>query len=371
MKGMKWNSTGKRLFGRAAMLCRSSILPYYFFTFLLLLTSCSMIDEDQSDCGKDAKIDYELQLITNMSIEMETQLDSLNDKDVKEALKDYLKNIFTDFAHDVDLSFYDTQGDSVRLHHDQHIMDANQRSYTLYLPMREYMHLAAANLVNNTQVGLADDERCHPSKLLQQEADTITPHTTGLFTARLPMTVKENEDQTFLVKLYMANCAAALVLDNQGYDTEGMQVFTSGFASGFNINDSTFAFRDKTSVVKTDELDVKNDRQLCFCSVNFPSREPEMTRTVIETTEPFIAQEDENSLWEFQVYVPDPSSAQRRAGRKITRTTLRFRKPLRAGQLKIIRGKVLDDGSVTTNMPEVGVSVTLDWKPGGIYNPEF
>jgi hypothetical protein len=351
------------------MSCRGAFLFLGLFV-LLLFAACSMIDEDQSDCGKDAKIDYELRLITNMSIEMETQLDSLNDKDVKEALKEYLKNIFTDFAHDVDLSFYDTQGDSIRLHHDQHIMDANQRSYTLYLPMREYMHLAAANLVNNTQVGLADDERCHPSKLLQQTVDTITPHTTGLFTARLPMNVKENEDQTFLVKLYMANCAAALVLDNQGYNTQGMQVFTTGFASGFNINDSTFNF-GKSSVVKNDELDVKNDRQLCFCSVNFPSREPETTRTVIETEEPFIAQEGDKSLWEFQVYVPDPSSAQSRAGRKITRTVLRLWKPLRAGQLIIIKGRVQKDGSIATSMSEVGVSVTLDWKPGGIYNPNI
>lgn len=350
--------------------CHRLLLPFYLFTFLLLFASCSMIDEDQSDCGKDAKIDYELRLITNMSIELETKLDSINDKDVKEALREYLKNIFTDFAHDVDLSFYDTKGDSTRLYHDKHIMDANQKSYTLYLPIREYMHLAAANLVNNTQVGLADDERCHPSKLLQQASDTIKPHTTGLFTARLPMDVKENEDQSFNVKLYMANCAAALVLDNQGYDTRGMQVIASGFASGFNINDSTFTF-GKASVVNTDELNVKNDRQQCFCSVNFPSREPETTRTVIETEEPFIAQEGDKSLWEFQVYVPDPSSAQSRAGRKITRTVLRLWKPLRAGQLIIIRGRVQEDGSIATSMSEVGVSVTLDWKPGNTYYPEI
>ena len=352
------------------MSCRGAFLFLGLFV-LLLFAACSMIDEDQSDCGKEAKIDYELRLITNMTLELETQLDMKIDVDVKDALKDYLKDIFTDFAHDVDLSFYDTQGDSIRLQHDQHIMDANQQSYTLLLPMREYMHLAAANLVNNPQVSLADDERCHPSKLLQQAADTINPHTTGLFTARLPMDVKDNEDQSFHVKLYMANCAAALVLDNQGYDTQGMQVFTSGFASGFNINDSTFTF-GKPSVVKTDELNVKNDRQQCFCSVNFPSREPETTRTVIETEEPFIAQEDENSLWEFQVYVPDPSSAQTRAGRKITRTTLRLKKPLRAGQLRIIRGRILKDGSVTTtNVKEVSVSVTLDWKPGGEYHPNI
>ncbi len=335
------------------------------------LTGCSMIDEDQSDCGKDAKINYELELITNMSIEMETQLDLSEHKDVIDALGDHLKHIFTDYAHDVDLSFYDTQKDSVRLFHDTHIMDASQRSYTLYLPKQEYQHLAAANLINNTQVSLTNDERCHPSKLLQLAGDTVTSHTTGLFTARLPMDVKANEDQSFNVKLYMANCAAALVLDNHGYDTRGMQVFTSGFASGFNINDSTFTFDKTTPVVKTDELEVKNSRQQCFCSVNFPSREPQHTRSIIETEEPFVAQADEASLWEFRVYVPRPTTTQSRAGVSFTETVLRLRKPLRAGQLTIIKATVLADGSITTDATEVGISVTLDWQPGSTYNPEI
>lgn len=354
--------------GRAERPCHMVILCL-FVSVILLFGGCGMIDEDQSDCGKEAKINYELQLITNMSIEMETQLDPKVDKDVVDALKDHLKNIFTDYAHDVDLSFYDTKDDSVRLHHDRHIMDASQQSYIFYLPMREYQHLAAANLVDNSQVSLVDDERCHPSKLLQQQTDTVASHTTGLFTARLPMDVKENEDQTFNVKLYMANCAAALVIDNQGYDTEGMRVVTSGFATGFNINDSTYSFDGNASLVKADQVNVKNDRQVCFCSVNFPSREPESTRTVIETETPFIAQPGEHTLWEFRVYVSRPDLAKTRAGGSITETVLRLNIPLRAGELKIIKGRLNADGQIVPDTPEVGVSVTLDWKPGATYNP--
>lgn len=339
--------------------------------FGAVLVGCSMIDEDQSDCGEEANVNYELELITNMSIELRTQLSTELDKDVAEALRDYLKNIFTDFAHDVDLSFYDTKGDSSRLHHDQHIMDANQKSYTLYLPMRDYMHLAAANLVNNSVVSLTDDDFCHPSKLQQQQTDTISPHNTGLFTARLPMSLKEGKDQTFNVTLYMANCAVALVVDPQGYDVQGMKVMAGGFASGFNINDSTFAFGGKSFVVKADELEVKNGRQLCFCSVNFPSRESGQTRTVIETEEPFMAQPGKESLWEFRVYVPNHATANSRAEATFTETVLQVREPIRAGELKIIECQAREDGSVTTANPEVGVSVTLDWKPGGVYHPEL
>lgn len=342
-----------------------------FVIMATALGGCSMIDEDLSDCGKEAKMDYELELITNLSIELETVLDDDLDKDVAEALREYLKNIFTDHAHDVDLSFYDSQADSSRLHHEQAIMDANQRSYTLYLPMREYMHLAVANLVDNRMVSLTDDNYCHPSKLQQAQGDTITPHTTGLFTARQPIEVLDGVDQTFLVRLYMANCAAALVVDTQGYDVNGMKVIGSGFASRFSICDSAYVFDAGTPVVKADEIVVKGGRQKCFCSVNFPSREPKQTRTVIETEEPFIAQEGDEPLWEFRVYVPKPGSNQSRSDSSITETVFRIRKPLHAGELKIIKGFVNEDGSVMTEAPEVGVSVTLDWKPGGEYHPQL
>ena len=334
---------------------------------MAVLTACSLIDEDQSDCGKEVQIDYEMQLITNLNIELEAQLDSVRDKDVIEALRNYLKNIFTDYARDVDLSFYDTKVDSARLHHEKVIMDANQRSYTLYLPMCEYMHLAVANLTDNQLVNLVDDDFCHPSKLQQVHADTISPHTSGLFTGRLPMTVLDNENQTFKVKLYMANCAAALVVDTQGNDATGMTVVSSGFASRFSVCDSTFVFDDVAPVIKTDDVPVKGGQQRVFCSVNFPSKNAETTRTIIETEEPFLSEPSETSLWEFRVYVPRKGSS----GSTITESVLRLKKPLRAGALKIIKVKLLPDGSVEPYSPEVGVSVSLDWKPGGVYNPEF
>lgn len=329
----------------------------------VVLTACSLIDEDQSDCGKDVKVDYELQLITNLDIELETQLDLEQEKDVIDALRNHLQHIFTDYAHDVDLSFYDSKADSARLHHEQAIMDANQRSYTLYLPKREYMHLAVANLMDNQLVNLTGDDFCHPSKLQQVHADTITSHTTGLFTARQPMMVLDNEDQTFKVRLYMANCAVALVVDTQDNDASGMTVLSSGFASRFSVCDSAFVFDDVPPVIKTDDVPVKGGRQKVFCSVNFPSKNAESTRSVIVTEEPFLSKLSETALWEFRVYVPRPGS--------ITQSILRLRKPLHAGQLIIVEGKLLPDGSVVPYSPEVGVSVTLDWKPGGVYNPEF
>ena len=348
---------------------RLGLLSLYLF-ILLLFGGCSMIDEDRSDCEK-SKIDYELRLITNISTEIKTELEThtaLNTEtsfELAQLLRDHLSNVFTDFAHDVDLSFYDTVGDSLRLQHDEHFMDANQASYSLNLPMRQYMHLATANILDNPLVTLENDERCHRSELQQLHRDTIDSHETGLFTARLPMEILEGVDQNFNVRLYMANCAAALVIDPRGYDTSDMKVYSTGFATSFSICDSTYQFSDVSPVIRTTRLETKDgEGMLGFCSVNFPSREPETTRTIIDTEEPFIAQPDGHSLWEFHVYMPNPSAARTRADVSWTRTTLRVVDPLRAGQLKIIHVWLKPDGSVVAVEPEVSASVTLDWKPG-------
>lgn len=344
-------------------------LSLYLF-ILLFFGGCSMIDEDRSDC-ETSKIDYELTLITNISTEIQTQLEthtSLNTEtslELAQLLKDHLSNIFTDFAHDVDLSFYDTVGDSLRLFHDEHFMDANQASYSLNLPMRQYMHLATANILDNPLVTLENDERCHRSELQQLHRDTIDSHSTGLFTARLPMEILEGVDQHFDVRLYMVNCAAALVVDSRGHDTSDMKVYSTGFATDFSICDSAYQFSANSPIIRTTRLEPEDGQGLLgFCSVNYPSREPETTRTIIETEEPFIAQPDGHSLWEFQVYMPNPSAARTRADVSWTRTTLRVADPLRAGQLKIIHVWVNADGSVVAVEPEVSASVTLDWKPG-------
>ena len=300
---------------------------------VVLSASCSAIDEDLSNCDNDYQLDYEIRLVTNMSIELRTQLNTLEDAGIAQMLRDHLNN-------------------QPRLQHDQHIMDANQQSYTINLPKRQYKHLAVANVLNNSVVSLLQDDFCRTSQLGLTTRDTIDSHTTGLFTARLPMNVLEGVDQQFKVNLYMANCA---------------RVYSTGFASQFNINDSTYTFAAPSPIVRTAELLDVNSGMRCYCSVNFPSREPYYngvgSRSVIETEDPFIAQPGQETLWQFEVYVWKDG--------KITKTVLSINKPLRAGQLMIIKGWITGEGAVQTSDQTVGVSVTLDWNEGGIYNPDL
>jgi len=330
-----------------------------FVLMLTVLGSCSLINEDQSDCGKQAKIDYELTLVTNITTEIETQLGGLEDQCIAEALRRHLGDIFTDYAHDVDLSFYDVQADSARLHHEQHVMDASQQSYTINLPMRDYMHLVTANVQNNVLTTLQQDEYCHKAQLGQVgRTDTITSHQTGLFTARQPMSVKEGEDQSFKVRLYMANCAAALVVDPRGHDLNRLQVYTTGFASAFNVCDSSYVFAAKPPVIKSTPVPNDCGMQGCYCTVSFPSKEQPKTRVVINTVEPFEAQPGEVSLWQYCCYYTNEDGT-------LTETIFDIYTPLRAGQLKILKVYIDENGIVRTNDPTVGVSVTLDWNEGG------
>jgi len=333
---------------------------------LAMAASCSVIDDDLSDCPPDNeqqhRLDYELRLMTNISTELQTVLTTEAEQAVAQALRTHLATIFTDQAHDVDLSFYDTQGDSARLHHDTHIMDANQTSYTLNLPVHHYMHLATANIVDNAAVALRSDDRCHPARLQQVSGDTVQSHDTGLFTARLPMTVEEGISQQFDVTLYMANCAVALVVDTVGSGISDMQVFTTGFASAFSIADSAYHYAAKAPIVKTQAVETHSGHQ-SFCSVNFPSK-GKRTRIVIEAPDEFAAPQADNSLWELHAYA-------RAADGTTTETVLHANTPLLPGQLKVITAKAHPDATITTTDQTVAVSVTLDWHPGGHYTPDL
>ena len=317
-----------------------------------LMAGCSVIDDDLSDCnqGEEFKIDYQLRLITNITTELETQLTTITEVGVADALRVHLKDIFSDFAHDIDLSFYDTEGDMTRLHHKRDIIDANQTSYTLTLPMQEYMHLAVANIAENHVVGLSNDENCQTSMLQQTDDSPIASHTTGLFTARLPMEVLSGVSQTFNVKLYMANSAVALVLDTKGHAYSDIKVYATGFAKEFMIEDSTYVFPEKEVLVRADKVETGNDL-LCFCSVNFPSHNPDE----VGADEP---------LWQLRVYVTMPDG-------NITETIIDVKEQLKAGELKIIKGELDDEGAVRPYDSTVGVSVTLDWNEGGTYDPEL
>ena len=313
-------------------------------------TGCSLVDEDLRDCGKEYSIEYSLTLVTNVSdeiaSELETPMSTGLENSAANALREYLKNIFTDYAHDVHLSFYDVAEDSLLLHREEHIMDASHSSYTLYMPERRYMHTALANVNDNPLANITGDDRCHREKLHQPVQDTLSSHTTGLFTARLPMDIQEGEDRNFYVRLYMANSAAAIVIDTTGRNIRDLKLFATGFATDFSVCDSLYHFKS-APVFQMDSLPLEEEG-CCFASVHFPSRDTEDDTKDVVT---------ESALWCLKAYVTTQDGS-------VTESVLGVTEPLKAGELKILKAKVLDNGAVQPDDPTVAVSITLEWSGG-------
>ena len=330
-----------------------------------ILSGCSyLVDEDQSDCGGEIRIDYRLRLVTNEQTELEKMLSGEKDAPVKKALQTYLEGIFTDVAHDVDLSFYDAAG--ARLEHLEAVMDREQFDCALYLPAQTIRHACTANVADSGPVTLEGGDTGPSGKLVLQVSEGMAdPHRTGLFTGRKTLEVRADTDQRFEVDLTIANAATALVLETeQAEGVSEIRAYVFGTADGYDIADSTWRFTG-APLVRTDDLPVEAGSQRCFASAHFPSRDYRPgTKTITETEEPFRSEPAPDSLWGWHVYV-------RIADGSVTENVLEVKTPLRAGQLKVLKAKVFDTGIVSVDDPSVGVSVTLDWNEGGSHEIDF
>lgn len=324
-----------------------------------ILSGCSrLVDEDLSDCGGTVRIDYRLRLVTNEQTELGKVLSGEPDIPVRNALQTYLKGIFTDIAHDADLTFRNTGGEL--LEHVNEIMDQEQFSCTLYLDAGTVRHTAAANTAENGSVSLDAETFVQHS-----DEDAVNPHRTGLFAGRGTFEVRPNAEQRIESDLYMVNAATALVLETaEAAGVTGIKAYVTGMADGFSLSDSTWTFMT-APMIRTDDLPVSGGTERCFASVHFPSRDYRSgTRSITETESPFLSDPAPEPVWAWHVYVQTADGS-------VTESVLSIPTPLRAGQLKILKAKVFDTGIVSVDDPLVGVSVTLDWMQGGDHNVEF
>lgn len=285
----------------------------------LAITSCSLIDDDMDECGQDVTISYEMMKPADIKSYINQELSAEAEKPVNEALYSTLEDFFNNYAYDIDLSFYDPDGE--RANHEVHQMNATQATYTMYLEQGSYHHVAIAN-----------------------EAKEGTGEA-SLFTGRKEMKIG-GESASYNVPLYMANSAMALVIDLNGQEVSAISVVANGFASSFSPSDSVYTYTDGYEV-EAAELPLATTAYRCFYTINYPSRD-----TAI----------GDNGIWQVKLYVTMPDG-------KVTENILSVGEPLKAGRLKILKVKLGDNGEASAVTANVGVSVTLDWKEGGTYDP--
>ena len=304
------------------------------------LSSC--IDEDMSDCGKDYKIQYNLQLNTQINTVIDVDLNLIEEQEIAARLKQVLSKVFTDHAHDNDLSFF--VGEELS-HHEANKMGANSVSYTIYLPRNNYQNLSLANTGSADNVKIINANSCKSLALQQEAKDTINSHNIGLFTSRL--TINENDfEHDLQTTLYMANSSAVVVIDQSKVQPTELWGFVEGMATQFQVNDSTYSSSLNTMVrakrINQDFITNSIPTHDALYTVNFPSIKPE---------------------WRYHVIA--------KVNGKYTETIFTMNEPLKAGKLKIIKTRLKEDGSLSTSNTAVGVSVKLDWKPGGSHDVEI
>ena len=318
---------------------------------------CHLIDDDLSVCGADYLINYRMNLVTEVQTTIDEKLSSDIEKPMADALKAWSEPYFEGHAHDLDMSFYSLDGTDELLEHKSDTINAKQKSYTLYIPRKDYRHLAVVNIAENSNVTLMGGQYVSSMRIAQREADTLPSHNTAVYTARLDMYMPESDSNlTFNVHLYMASSAVAIVQTNRTATPLRMErVLLSGTASGFSINDSAYAFNHNSLIEAEKVIDG------CYAMLSLPSRDAVSAPGGAKA----YAKAADNALWQLRVYVPT-------ADGKVTETVLSFPYPLRAGRMEIVKIEIQDDGSVVVGgNPEVAITVTLDWKEGDEHEIEL
>jgi len=342
--------------------------------WLLLLCAvfvqgCSLIDDDLSVCGSDMSLELQMQLITNLDLELETVLSAETDIHTRAVLHDYFSNVFTDHAHDISIGFYSMQTEElVYTIHDT--IDANQSTYTFYLPKNDYHAIALANLDGNGVVSIADSANSRMARLVTQSRDTLPTQQTGLFAVSRDVTVIDTADQKIDLTLHMANSAVALAIDTGNVHVLDMWAVLCNTADGLVLRDSLYTFSHPKTILmeritesaasKGPRSKVKGERTMTatqyvdttyhriFGCVSFPS--PDESDAY-------------GTYYQAKVYVM-------MSGGTITETVLSVHESLPAGCLKVLKLQLQESGEVVPlGSPEVGASVTLDWKEGSEFNP--
>ncbi len=353
-------------------------LDTFAIAAIIVMSSCSSIDDNLDDCFIDMEAEYELHLVTNEEAELARTLGER--PGIAAALRNHLSSIFSDHGNDLSLAFYSTDSEaSLRLQRTE-TMNGPTKNVRSLLDIMDYYHLSAANIQNNGVIALKNNDSFTQGRLVitsqaSGQQDAIASQATGVYTGRHSFINMKEGKYTYRLPLYMANSAAALVLDPRTASFTSVSIFTTGFATSFSMADSTYHY-DNSPLVRTESVAMPDTtRYIAFCGVSFPSREPShftrtnhfkaqgpSTRLCQDTDSPFLYEDCGEDLWQYECYVTMTDGS-------ITKTTIYIHHPLRAGQLKILCGHIDDEGVVRIYDSNASVSVDLDWKSGAEFNP--
>lgn len=305
-------------------------------------------------------IDYQLQLRTELSTQLQTELSEETDSVVREALREWLSPVFTDKAKDIDLHFFNKETDELR-RRILDIINASQTSYSLKLPKENYTHLALANIADNNQMSLVDHDHSATMCLSLPTSSALKSMNTGVFSARLDMTVDDSSKQ-FNVYLYMVNAAVALVIDTTACDSlVSLSGTLNNIACGFSMRDSAYRF-DRACAFELENVPISRAAGAPAAQGRAKAADEPATTACLATVG---MPTRDDAPWTLTV-------TSKLLNNKSATSTLTIDDPLKAGELRIFRLRLNQDGSLDeSNEHEIGISITVEWKDGGDHELEL
>ena len=315
----------------------------------LLFSMASCINEDLSECG--SYCDFTFRITTEMDLEQSvtTHLSAgAAEQEMAQLLIDKLSPVFSGNIHHLEVPFFDSGSRTMSHYETVAAGGADEVAYSLYLEQGTYHHHPVANAATDPVCRISGRDHLDHFTLSYIDADTIDSFTCGIYHAGLDVE-SDGTDKNLHIPLGMANTAVALVLSPAVDSVESYIVNT---AAGYSFADSTYDFSSST-IVRTSLL--KTGNLVTSYGVCFPSKsdeEPVQRATWGDTED-----------WQMHVYVTRYGNT--------TRNVLSVREPLAAGEPKILKATISDNGEIIYHGAEVSVSVTLDWKPGGDHNIEI
>ena len=215
------------------------------------------------------------------------------------------------------------------------------------LPQGTYRHHPVANAVTEPACGTTTCDCLDNYAVRYVDGDTLDSFTYGIYHGALDVGI-DGSDKNMHIPLRMTNSAVALVLSPA---VDSVETYIVNTAAGFSFADSTYDFSTPT-VVRTSRL--LTDSLVASYGVCFPSRGEEDAVQRAASDEEY---------WQMHVYVT--------RGGKTTRNVLSIREPLAAGEPKILKARISENGEIIYEGTEVSVTVSLDWKPGGDHDIEI
>ena len=331
---------------------------FWATALLILLTmltqqSCSYIDDDRSDCETSYSLTYKLEVVSNINMQLREQLKADAGSLTLKTLNNYFASVFQPNTTEARLGFYPLDGAAPVLFIRN--IQGLRSMFSISIPADNYRHIAVIGQ-SDPSIFLSDTTKASTVRLTQSLRDTVDNHIQAVMAGTLNMNVLGNADQTLEVNLYPADAGVAVVMrDNPRVGR--VRVFLADLATSFTPDDSTWHW-DHASLVRTTPLTVTGTDSTAYCGVAFPSHNTTATGAKGGT------RADGSALWHAVVLVDMPDGT-------VTRTLLSLYEPLKAGDIRVIKVNVNDDGGISTTDSNVGASVTLDWKSGGEYNPEI